>query len=207
MKFRVIQSNNRGLISKVGDQTFHSRKPKRGEENKDLPTLFIWVNSPYRYVARAWTKWTGGKIDNDFIYEVTKFRNVIDISGMNHFHQWSNQELRMKLWKMKGKEINIENLTCPKPEQVWEGSRNKHIKSLKKRKNFIASQLKKLSKEEKELINNLYQEKNRLNTMAGFIKFHVDHIQPLSKGGLHKFNNLRIITANENLKKGSKILG
>ena len=57
------------------------------------------------------------------------------------------------------------------------------------------------------MINNLYQEKNRLNTMAGFIKFHVDHIQPLSKGGLHKFNNLRIITANENLKKGSKIVG
>ena len=33
MKFRVIQSNNRGLISKVGDQTFYSRKPKIGEEN------------------------------------------------------------------------------------------------------------------------------------------------------------------------------
>lgn len=207
MKFRVIQSNNRGLISKVGDKTFYSRKPKIGEENKDLPTIFIWVNSPYRYVARAWTKWTGDKINNDFIYEVTKFINVIDISGKNHFHQWSNQDLRMKLWHMKGKEINIENLKCPNPEQVWEGNRNRHIKSLKKRKNFIAYQLKNLSEKEKALVNNLYKERNRLNKMAGFIKFHVDHIQPLSKGGLHKFNNLRIITANENLKKGSKIIG
>ena len=39
MKFRVIQSNNRGLISKVGDQTFYSRKPKKGEEKEELPTL------------------------------------------------------------------------------------------------------------------------------------------------------------------------
>ena len=48
MKFRVIQSNNRGLISRVGDKTFSSRKPKKGEENIELPTLFIWVKSPKR---------------------------------------------------------------------------------------------------------------------------------------------------------------
>ena len=107
MKFRVIQSNNRGLISKVGDQTFYSRKPKVGEENTQQPTIFIWVNSPLRYAARAWTKWTGEKIKSDYIYEVTKFRDIINISGMNYFHQWSNQKLRIKLWKMKGKIIKI----------------------------------------------------------------------------------------------------
>ena len=121
-------------------------------------------------------------------------------------HIKSPRPLNLKHHKPLG-QLNIENLKCPNPEQVWEGSRNKHIKSLKKRKNFIASQFKRLSKEEKELINNLYQEKNRLNAMAGFIKFHVDHIQPLSKGGLHEFNILRIITANENLKKGLKMIG
>tara|TARA_Y100001933_G_C18978107_1_gene555483 strand:- start:1335 stop:1958 length:624 start_codon:yes stop_codon:yes gene_type:complete len=206
MKFRVIQSNNRGLISKVGDKTFYSRKPKIGEEIKELPTLFIWVNLQLRYAARAWTKWTGEKINKDFIYEVTKFRNIIDISGKNYFHQWSNQDLRVKLWKMKGKEINITNINCPKPEQVWEENRNKRLMYLKVRNNLIRLQYKDLSENEKALINNLYREKNRLNLEAGFIKYHIDHIKPLSKGGLHEYRNLRIITAYENQIKGSKII-
>ena len=77
MKFRVIQSNNRGLISKVGDKTFFSKKPKIGEEFKEMATLFIWVKKPNRFVSRAWTVWTGEKIHKDFIYEVTKFRDII----------------------------------------------------------------------------------------------------------------------------------
>ena len=36
-------------------------------------------------------------------------------------------------------------------------------------------------------------------------KFHVDHIHPISKGGLHVFDNLQILSAEENLKKGSSI--
>jgi 5-methylcytosine-specific restriction endonuclease McrA len=35
--------------------------------------------------------------------------------------------------------------------------------------------------------------------------YHVDHIIPLSKGGLHHPDNLQYLTAEENLKKGSKI--
>ena len=206
MKFRVIQSNNRGLISKVGDQTFYSRKPKKGEENFEMPTLFIWVKNPHRFAARVWTVWTGKKIKNDYIYEVTKFRNIIDISGMNHFHQWSNQVLRMKLWNMKGKKISSKNIVCPAPEKVWEDGRNKSTKYLNKRKNFIDNQYKNLSKDEQTMVRNLYKENNLLNLKAGYIKYHVDHIIPISKGGLHKPNNLKIISAHDNQVKGSKII-
>ena len=206
MKFRVIQSNNRGLISRVGDKTFSSRKPKKGEENIELPTLFIWVKSPKRLAARVWTRWTGEKINNDFIYEVTKFRNAIDISGMNYFHQWSSKDLRLKLWFMKGKEINLKNLKCPNPEEVWEGGRSKNMKNLNKRRKIIETPLKNISVLERGKIENLYKEKNRLNSEAGLIKFHVDHIIPLSRGGAHVFENLRIISAKENLAKGSKIV-
>ena len=206
MKFRVIQSNNRGLISKVGDKTFYSRKPKLGEETIELPTLFIWVNSPYRYAARAWTKWSGEQINKDYIYLVTKFRNVIDISGMNQFHQWSSQYLRLKLWQMKGKEINLLNHKCPDINEVWEGNRTRDLTHLKKRRNLINSQLTKLTDLEKWKINDLYVKRNSLNLDAGFIKFHVDHIKPLSKGGKHNYKNLRIISAHENQIKGSKIL-
>lgn len=36
------------------------------------------------------------------------------------------------------------------------------------------------------------------------IKHHVDHIHPISKGGLHVPWNLQILTAEENIKKGAK---
>ncbi len=36
------------------------------------------------------------------------------------------------------------------------------------------------------------------------IPHHVDHIQPLSKGGLHHEDNLQILTATENRKKHDK---
>lgn len=35
--------------------------------------------------------------------------------------------------------------------------------------------------------------------------FHVDHIYPVSKGGLHCINNLQILSAEDNRKKGSSI--
>ena len=37
-------------------------------------------------------------------------------------------------------------------------------------------------------------------------KYHVDHIIPLSKGGLHHPDNLRVITATENLRKHTKLI-
>ena len=91
MKFRLIQSNNRGLIVRVGDRTFSRRKPAKSEENQELPTLFIWVRKPERYLARCWTRWTGERLESDFIYVVTRFRDVIDLQGQSCFHQWCTQ--------------------------------------------------------------------------------------------------------------------
>mgnify|MGYP001497171337 CR=1 FL=1 len=206
MKFRVIQSNDRGLISRVGDKTFYSRKPKKGEEKKELATLFIWVKKPYRFAARVWTCWTGEKYEEDYIYQVTKFKNIIDISGMNHFHQWSNQYLREKLWTMEGNEIKIVNHNCPNINEIWEGNRKKNSRYIEMRTKLISGQYSQLSNMEKNNIRKLYLKRDQLNLNAGFIKYNVDHIKPLSKGGLHKLDNLRIITAYENQVKGSKIM-
>jgi len=206
MKFRVIQSNDRGLITKVGDRTFFSRKPKKGEENLSSPTLFIWVKKPKRLVARCWTRWTGETLKDDFIYEVTKFRDLIDITGENHFHQWSSQFLRLQLWEIKAKNLNMRNFCCPSPEEVWEGKRNKRSIYFNRRKQRMISQTPELSGEELKKIERVYEKRNSLNFKAGFIKYHVDHIKPLSQGGSHEYENLRIVTADINLKKGSKLI-
>ncbi len=49
----------------------------------------------------------------------------------------------------------------------------------------------------------IHAEKNRLNRLAGYIKYHVDHIRPLSVGGPNLWFNLQIITAAENQSKNN----
>lgn len=56
-----------------------------------------------------------------------------------------------------------------------------------------------------EKINYFYIQAEKLTEETG-IMHHVDHIIPLSKGGLHHQDNLQVLTAFENIKKGNKLL-
>ena len=55
------------------------------------------------------------------------------------------------------------------------------------------------------LIAEFYKKAKELNTAAGYIKYQVDHIIPLSRGGKHHQDNLQILLAEENLKKSNKL--
>ena len=68
-----------------------------------------------------------------------------------------------------------------------------------------AAHKRELSKEELDKIYKIYERSRMLSEMTG-IQHHVDHIIPLSKGGLHHPDNLQILTAEENLKKGAKLI-
>jgi 5-methylcytosine-specific restriction endonuclease McrA len=73
-----------------------------------------------------------------------------------------------------------------------------------KRRAKIAGSLVELSKEEQERVNLIYKERVRLNKEAGYIKYHVDHIKPLARGGKHSPDNLQILLKPDNLKKSWK---
>jgi hypothetical protein len=62
-----------------------------------------------------------------------------------------------------------------------------------------------LSKWETETIKEIYKSCKRLSDCTG-IKFHVDHIIPISKGGIHHPFNLQILPARINIQKSNKIL-
>lgn len=66
------------------------------------------------------------------------------------------------------------------------------------------SQTPTLTKEENERILSIYRECDRLSKTTG-VPHHVDHIYPISKGGLHHPDNLQILTAYENQSKGAKL--
>jgi 5-methylcytosine-specific restriction endonuclease McrA len=59
-----------------------------------------------------------------------------------------------------------------------------------------------LTPQERKRIGEIYAEARRLTKQTG-IEHHVDHIKPLASGGEHHPSNLRVITAEENLKKGA----
>ena len=204
MKFRVIQSNDRGLLTKEGDRTYAHRKPAKGEEQLELPTLFIWVKKPQRLLARCWTRWTGEVLEKDFIYEVTRFRDVIDLQGDTRYHQWCSQQLRLNLWELQEPVVDVSQECCPEPETVHESNRHKTALCLERRKRRLMTQTPALTEEEKKMISDLYELRDSLNHAAGHIAYHVDHIQPLARGGLHHPSNLRVTTSRENMTKGAK---
>ena len=205
LKFRVIQSNDRGLITKQGDRTYARRGPAKGEEALELPTLFIWVSYKDRYLARCWTHWTGERLGDDFIYVVSRFRDVLDLHGDTCYHQWCSKQLRQELWTLQRPSLDLEGVACPQPEAVYEANRHKSAIYLQRRKQRLLEQTPDLNQQEKAQIQKIYEERDRRNQMAGFIKYHVDHITPLAKGGLHHPENLQLISASENVRKGSRI--
>lgn len=177
-----------------------------GEENQELPTLFIWVKKPHRHLARCWTRWTGERLERDFIYEVTRFRDVIDLQGQTCFHQWCSQQLREEMWSMKGPLVDINSQRCPEPETVYEANRHQSARYLQARKLRIKAQTPYFSEQERERLEQIYALRDSLNQAAGRLAYHVDHIQPLSRGGLHHPDNLRVISAADNIRKGAKDL-
>ena len=66
--------------------------------------------------------------------------------------------------------------------------------TLKQNKNCITT------KEDKQLARWVYSQSKNLSETTD-IKWHVDHIKPLSKGGMHSLNNLQIVPATWNLQK------
>jgi len=55
-----------------------------------------------------------------------------------------------------------------------------------------------------EIIKKIYEKCKRVSEETG-IPHDVDHIVPISKGGLHHQDNLRIITSSENRSKGNRL--
>ena len=88
----------------------------------------------------------------------------------------------------------------------YEANSAKYIERATFRKKLL-NKLQRPSWYNSKLVNKIYNECHKLNKIAGFIKYHVDHIVPLqgkNVSGLHVQGNLQIILASVNLSKSNK---
>lgn len=128
-------------------------------------------------------------IDPEFIERCMspEFQKYVD--------EWHKEYIfRSNKWQRENPELQNE---CNRRYSKTEKGKVARKKTLAIYHKRIRELSKRLDDQEKEAIRLFY-----VNCPEGY---HVDHIIPLSKGGLHHINNLQYLTAKENLSKGNRI--
>lgn len=90
-------------------------------------------------------------------------------------------------------ERSVEKSSCPVCDNIRSSIRSAKIRN----GNTIE-----LSASEKNELAAIYAKAKKITQETG-VQHHVDHIRPLAAGGVHHPRNLRVVTAKENLSKGS----
>jgi len=103
-----------------------------------------------------------------------------------------------KLWRKKNKKYASEH-------QKAYRKANPHIQANLAAKRNAQKKNAMLPSTDLDLIKEIYKEKSRMNEQ-GKTEYQVDHIIPISIGGAHHQDNLRIVTAKENRKKHGKYI-
>ena len=88
-------------------------------------------------------------------------------------------------------------------KEHYKKNKSKYIANAKKRKALQYDSYCELTREQQLEIYDTYKRCREITEKTG-IEHHVDHIKPLSKGGLHHPDNLQILTAKENMMKKAK---
>lgn len=181
--------------------------PKDGEQ--------LQVKGKFPFATRCIFRWNNG----DFFFEgeITKYRKKK--CKIENVWQWKSLEKNQtpaEKQEVHCDFINKTNALFEQEANLNEEKRQAHIK--KQRKEYFASEkgifarskgdfvrrsrmkraCQDLEWDEKILIGKFYK-----NCPKGY---EVDHIIPISKGGLHKLSNLQYLTFKENRSKKDKIL-
>ena len=128
--------------------------------------------------------------------------NKFEVSRKQYYE--NNKERLLAIIK-KDRLANPEKYREKNRKYYYKNKDTSILRSAKRRANKL-SLTPSLTDTEQEKIELIYSTCQALNEYgAGLHAWNVDHINPLSNGGLHHPDNLQILTAYENLSKGPKI--
>jgi 5-methylcytosine-specific restriction endonuclease McrA len=117
-------------------------------------------------------------------------------------HRDAVKRSTQKHYKLKLQRNNLYRSENPKKVAEWKKNdrqRNKHRIYADNAKRRV-----KLQGENSDEIKSLYALRDFFEGMSLGEKFHVDHIYPIAKGGAHSIDNLQVIPAIDNLRKGTQ---
>jgi hypothetical protein len=115
------------------------------------------------------------------------------------YYQKNKKQILTRIKKYE--EENKEKLKVTK--KIWRKDNSDKVQAKNARRRALKMNgHEELSADDKFVIEECY-ELRHLRTKTTGIKWHVDHIIPLSKGGLHKPTNLQVVPATWNLQKNN----
>jgi len=161
------------------------------------------VNNNYEKVLERNRIW--GRNNSEKKYEITKnwhIKNSELLKNKRYERYHANREFYLEQRKIQ-RSRNIEKER--EKVRTWFKNHPEYVAyiSAKKRAQKRSCQIL-LDDIQIEIIKVIYETSRRVSICSG-IKHHVDHIYPLSKGGLHTPSNLQILPAAINLRKGKKV--
>jgi hypothetical protein len=125
------------------------------------------------------------------------------VSRLNNIDRYREKGREIsKLWRKKNPtkyKENLENWIKENPDKYKLITAKGNSKRRAAEKNNTPD----LTHNQKLIIETIYLQRIRLEKRLG-IPFHVDHVIPISKGGLHIPSNLQVLPAKLNLKKNSR---
>ena len=114
-----------------------------------------------------------------------------------------NNKDKVKYYQKQWYQDNREKVLT-KCKQYYMNNKPKYFAKSAKRRALKLEQTPILTQQEALDIQLLYKLAQQLTELGG-TKYHVDHIIPLSKGGLHHPDNLQVLTQRDNLCKSTKL--
>jgi len=178
----------------VSEQRFHEMKLKNllsGNKYRDSD------RDRYRMLKREQARSAKEKDPVKF-EESQKIRSQKYRSKHREMILFRNRQ-RMKKWRNENPDLAKE------AQKKWvKNNPHKVIASNSKHRAKRKNQKAILTKEEELTIKEIYKARKRISDCTG-VQFHVDHIYPIAKGGLHKLSNLQLLPAKINIRKKDKI--
>ena len=229
--FRLTEGANKGRLNQQKLQTGNPKGTyKRGDKHPFVADLFFigqrtsnnterWVELPalLRKIATN-KKWEAENKELKALinkkWGIKNKKHKADYNknfrqserGQEYFTNWwvenkEKQRIRRRKWYAKNRE---ERAAYRKKH------REENIESVRVRKRTDEAKRRAVKKEasveltyaQEAMIRHYHEHASRLAEKLG-IKFHVDHVVPLSKGGLHHPSNLQVVPAKWNLTKNN----